>query len=255
MEKTDNAQAALMVSKSKVSKKFEMKRISRFLITPIFVLYVSENCNNNKKMRINFKSENFGDSPLRWMNEPQIWKQSESDGLLIHMDAKHDFWRKTYYKPLLISNNGHIYFNEFPSEGNVMVETSFTLNAVNQFDQAGLMVYLDEEHWIKTGIEHTDGLNRLSCVVTNGYSDWSTQDFPLSNLTIRLYKLGSDYVVEAKKENGEFSFIRICHLENQENSGPVKVGLYAAAPSEKGGSVAFEYILFDHTIEGYHHTN
>jgi len=209
-------------------------------------------------MKINFKSESVGDSSLRWMNEPQSWKQTES-GLLVNMDAKHDFWRKTYYKPLMISNNGHCFYSEFPTEGKVMVETSFTLNAVNQFDQAGLMVYLDEEHWIKTGIEHTDGLNRLSSVVTNEYSDWSTQDFPFSNLTIRLFKLDSDYVVEAKKQDGDFSFIRICHLSQRQQSGDknniVKIGLYAASPSEKGGNVVFEYLSFDDTIEGYHHTN
>eukprot|EP01052_Picozoa_sp_SAG31_P026794 SAG31_NODE_2455_length_5664_cov_1.921294_4_plen_46_part_00 len=32
-----------------------------------------------------------------------------------------------------------------------MVETSFKLNPKKQFDQAGICIRLDHEHWIKTG--------------------------------------------------------------------------------------------------------
>ena len=39
------------------------------------------------------------------------------------------------------------------------------------------MIAVDENAWVKAGIEYTDGAPRLSCVVTNdgGFSDWSTQ--------------------------------------------------------------------------------
>lgn len=33
----------------------------------------------------------------------------------------------------------------------VMVETSFTLDPKKQFDQAGIVIRIDSEHWIKTG--------------------------------------------------------------------------------------------------------
>jgi len=55
-----------------------------------------------------------------------------------------------------------------------------------QFDQAGICIRLDSEHWLKTGIEVVDEKPRLSCVVTNGYSDWSTQSWPESRLRIRV---------------------------------------------------------------------
>jgi regulation of enolase protein 1 (concanavalin A-like superfamily) len=35
------------------------------------------------------------------------------------------------------------------------------------------MVYFDEKHWIKAGIEIIDDIPRLSCVVTNENSDLS----------------------------------------------------------------------------------
>jgi len=57
----------------------------------------------------------------------------------------------------------------------VTIETAMTLNPKKQFDQGGIAVRIDSEHWIKAGIEFVDGSPRLSCVVTNVFSDWSTQ--------------------------------------------------------------------------------
>eukprot|EP00939_MAST-03C_sp_MAST-3C-sp1_P002699 g2699.t1 len=60
--------------------------------------------------------------------------------------------------------------------------TAFTLQPVSQFDQAGIMVRVDDDCWVKAGVEYTDGMPRLSCVVTNeGYSDWSTQVWPFDD--------------------------------------------------------------------------
>lgn len=42
------------------------------------------------------------------------------------------------------------------------------------YDQAGLMIYLDEKHWIKTGIEYNDEQPMIGSVVTNEVSDWAT---------------------------------------------------------------------------------
>jgi regulation of enolase protein 1 (concanavalin A-like superfamily) len=47
-----------------------------------------------------------------------------------------------------------------------------------QYDQAGLMLRVDAEHWIKAGLEFADGRLWLSVVVTNGVSDWSQQPAP-----------------------------------------------------------------------------
>ena len=49
--------------------------------------------------------------------------------------------------------------------------------------------------WVLQGLEYVDDGYRLSCVVTNNYSDWSTQQYPSGHLSIRIYKLGNNYVV------------------------------------------------------------
>lgn len=35
------------------------------------------------------------------------------------------------------------------AEHNFVMETSFTLHPLAQFDQAGLFIYVDDDHWIK----------------------------------------------------------------------------------------------------------
>lgn len=191
---------------------------------------------------------------LKWWNAPNSWYFDDS-GLVVNMNAKQDFWRKTYYKPLLIKNNGHLLYKEFDMQEKLMLETHFKLNAKTQFDQGGIMVYFDEEHWIKTGIEEADGANRLSCVVTNGFSDWSTQVYASDELLIRVYKLGVDFVVEAKDIDKEsWSFIRICHLNCKEDTNMFRFGLYACAPTDTGGSVQFSYARYKQ-VDSFHHTS
>ena len=209
-----------------------------------------------KKMlsEINFlKDFTLSDCELLWMNEPSLWKQCDK-GLYIEMDEKHDFWRKTYYTPEYCKNDGHFLYKEFGFAENVMAETSFDLNPIHQFDQAGLMVYLDDEHWLKTGIEHVDGENRMSCVVTNRFSDWSTQTTSCSTLEMRVYKMKYDYVVEIRKDTSEWRFIRICHLNKPDSVDKVKIGLYTCSPKASGGSVTFKNLKYKN-VDTYHHSN
>ncbi|HEY0298503.1 MAG TPA: DUF1349 domain-containing protein, partial [Arachidicoccus sp.] len=42
-----------------------------------------------------------------------------------------------------------------------------------RFDQSGLMLRTDHEHWIKAGVEYVDGKLNVSAVVTNIKSDWN----------------------------------------------------------------------------------
>lgn len=56
-----------------------------------------------------------------------------------------------------------------------------------RFDQAGLMLRIDAENYIKTGIEYVDGKYNLSAVVTHKTSDWSviTLDKPVDYIWIK----------------------------------------------------------------------
>jgi regulation of enolase protein 1 (concanavalin A-like superfamily) len=195
------------------------------------------------------------------------WENSQGE-LLIGAPAKKDFWRKTYYEPLLVKDDGPLLYSVVPIQAfPCMIETSFTLSPKCQFDQAGIVIRIDSEHWIKTGIEVVDGIPRLSCVVTNGFSDWSTQTWTEPKLRIRVHMLpqhGGSYVVEAcplredeeKSTKNDWSFVRIAHLHKQMNHnllndhptlksaykgeaappGCVMAGVFAACPEDQKGS-------------------
>ena len=45
------------------------------------------------------------------------------------------------------------------------------------YDQAGMMVRIDAEHWLKAGLEMSDGRAMSSSVLTVGCSDWATAPY------------------------------------------------------------------------------
>jgi regulation of enolase protein 1 (concanavalin A-like superfamily) len=238
----------------------------------------------------------IADGSLAWYCDPKAWMPGAVDGqregvggdwnvdeegqLVISPPAKKDFWRKTYYTPVLCKDDGSCLFATIPAGETVMVETSFTLDPKKQFDQAGLCIRLDNEHWVKTGIEVVDGEPRLSCVVCNSYSDWSTQPWPEPALRIRVHKIGSSLVVEAGKKgcsDDSMAFIRIAHLSLSQGMsddplvgvscnegaaappGSVWMGVFACCPEDQDGCTAvFHHFsirkgtTFEHNADGNH---
>ena len=68
----------------------------------------------------------------------------------------------------------------------------------------------------KTSLEYIpEGPSHLGAVVTNnGYSDWSTQDYPteaLSTTSFRIIRKRGDYTIYVKKSH-QWEQIRIAHL-------------------------------------------
>ena len=54
------------------------------------------------------------------------------------------------------------------------------------YDQAGLMIRIDERNWITCGIELVDGVQQVSAVVTREFSDWSVRPLPEAPVDLRL---------------------------------------------------------------------
>jgi hypothetical protein len=105
---------------------------------------------------------------MEWYNEPPFW-QLQGDTLTITSEPKTDFWRKTHYG--FIRDNGHFYHQQI--QGDFTVEVKVTGQYAALYDQAGLMVRLDEANWLKCGIEFVDNVQQVSAVVTRDYSDHS----------------------------------------------------------------------------------
>jgi regulation of enolase protein 1 (concanavalin A-like superfamily) len=108
-----------------------------------------------------------------WHNEPPAHR---IDGGTLHVvtGENTDFWRITSYG--FIRDNGH-FFGAPAADGftaQVRVRAAFS----ELYDQAGLMVRIDDQRWIKVGVEFSDGQALLSTVLTNGMSDWAVAPAP-----------------------------------------------------------------------------
>jgi hypothetical protein len=196
--------------------------------------------------------EDFGgacyDERLRWRCPPFRWSIGQSQ-LVVFPDAETDFWQRTHYG--FCADNGH--FLGLPIEGNFVLSTKVRFFAVHQYDQAGLMVRFSSEFWLKTSVEYEpEGPCRLGAVVTqDGYSDWSTQNFPAdrNELELRVRKAGNDFAVDYREpglvgtdsSSSSWTQIRLAHLEYTEGMS-ILAGLYACSPKASGLRAEFGFL-------------
>jgi regulation of enolase protein 1 (concanavalin A-like superfamily) len=175
---------------------------------------------------------------LYWFNEPGDWRVE--GGCLVINPEKTDFWQKTHYG--FEYDNGHCLF--YRSSGDFVLSTRVRFFPKHQYDQAGLMVRVSEDYWLKTSVEYEDEtLSRLGVVVTNfGYSDWSTQDFdPEKNeIELRVSKSGQDCLVEFKLGDSPWSQMRMAHLHRVDDV--IQAGIYACSPVDVGYTAEFDFL-------------
>jgi hypothetical protein len=179
---------------------------------------------------------------LRWHHEPEIW-QIKNNQLIVTSEKETDFWQRTHYG--FQADNGHFLFAEV--KGDFVMESRVNCQFIHQYDQAGLMVRVSDECWVKTSVEKEIGEpNKLGAVVTNhGYSDWSTQDVidDFLNYRLRITRTGSDYQIEYfNGQDSSWIQLRLFHLFDQSN---VQAGIYCCSPKEGGFSAAFDYLLIE----------
>jgi len=103
-----------------------------------------------------------------WLNEPGDW-HLETGILTVTTDRETDFWRETHYG--FTRDSGH--FFGCVAEGDFTAELRVRARYEELYDQAGIMVRIDEAHSVKAGVEMSDGMALLSSVLTLGKSDWA----------------------------------------------------------------------------------
>ncbi|MDR6145680.1 regulation of enolase protein 1 (concanavalin A-like superfamily) [Sphingomonas sp. SORGH_AS870] len=106
----------------------------------------------------------------RWLNEPRQWSVDAAGDLTLVTDQGTDFWRETHYG--FTRDSGH--FLGFTAPDAFTAQLRIRGRYDKLYDQAGIMVRVDERRWVKAGIELSDGRAMLSSVLTDGRSDWAT---------------------------------------------------------------------------------
>jgi regulation of enolase protein 1 (concanavalin A-like superfamily) len=173
---------------------------------------------------------------MQWLNAPKK-ATITAKNVQLQVDGGTDFWRVTHYG--FIRDNGHFYYQE--QEGDFLAKVKVVGHYHELYDQAGLMIRLDEKNWIKTGIEYVKGVQNVSAVVTREVSDWSVvprQDSPPA-VWLTLLRKGDYVEIKYSFDNQHFDMLRLAYFPPTPGQ-KVKIGLMCAAPDGKGFPVEFE---------------
>ena len=177
---------------------------------------------------------------MQWFNEPENWEISEN---VITMDVtpQTDYWRISHYgftvddAPFLYTLRG----------GEFEVKVKISGDYKTRFDQSGLMLRLDHENYIKTGIEYVDGKYNLSTVVTHHTSDWSViaLDKPVKELWIKAVRRLDAIEIFYSFDDKTYTMMRNAWMESNR---PVKIGMMGASPDGDGFKATFSDFSVKH---------
>ena len=177
---------------------------------------------------------------MQWFNEPAQWS---IDGNALHMfvTPQSDYWRISHYG--FTVDDAPFYYATYGGEFEAKVKVSGDYK--ERFDQAGMMLRIDHENYIKAGIEFVDGHYNLSVVVTHKTSDWSviTLDKAVPYVWIKAVRRLDAVEIFYSFDDKNYTMMRNAWL--QDNT-PVQVGLMGACPDGKGFEATFESFSVKH---------
>lgn len=170
---------------------------------------------------------------MKWLNEPREWK-AEGGNLSLVTEDKTDFWQVTFNG--WRNDNGHFHYSD--AAGDFTAEVKFTADYKAHYDQAGLMLRLGPQDWIKAGVEFAHGHCLLSSVYTRGLSDWAIgpKVSAADLIHLRITRKGTAICVQCAAGK-EFQTLRLCMFAEERD---VMIGPMACSPTRDGLKVSFE---------------
>ncbi|MED7925735.1 DUF1349 domain-containing protein [Nonomuraea sp. LP-02] len=178
----------------------------------------------------------FGASGWQWQNAPREW--SAGDGLTLVCEPGTDLWNATHYG--YTYDTAHLFGRTVP--GDLRLTVTFAAAYAEQYDQAGAILRIGGDDWIKAGVEYVDGAFHLSTVVTRTFSDWSV--LPLGRaadrVSIGLEREGDAVTVRYGLDGDPpETLLRLAYFPPGE---PALAGAMAAAPTGKGFAARFHEV-------------
>ncbi len=175
-----------------------------------------------------------------WLNPPPS-AEIRDGALHLRSAEKTDFWQGTYYG--FHRDDGH--FLHVARSGDFTAEATFSARYEALYDQAGIMLRADATHWMKCGIEYTDGARHFSVVVTNGNSDWSAfrinHDFEL--MSVRVTRNGDALFIQYRTDRmADWRMARLAWFDPALTE--ISVGPVFCSP-QRGG---FEAVFHDFSV-------
>jgi regulation of enolase protein 1 (concanavalin A-like superfamily) len=178
-----------------------------------------------------------------WRNEPPFHER-RGETLVVRTGNETDYWNNTFYGFRHLS--GH--FLATPVTGDFSLEVTFSANYQRLYDQAGAMLFVDENNWLKCGTEFTDGALHFSVVVTrDDQSDWSVMVLggdPAASVTLRLTRHAEALRVQIF-DAGIWRLVRLCYLRMPKT---VEAGPMTCSPLGEGLETTFSGIAIGEPI-------
>lgn len=168
-----------------------------------------------------------------WLNEPKDWK-ADDQKLRVVTDHGTDFWRETHYG--FVRDSGHAYLAQ--TSGAFTTQLKIQAKYRELYDQAGIMIRLDNTHWVKAGVEFNDGRAALSAVLTNTSSDWSTGPFDgnPNGFWVRATVAKGVLKLQASADGSSWPLVRLCPFPVADK---YLVGPMCCTPERSGLEVEF----------------
>ncbi len=178
-------------------------------------------------------------SQMQWLNPPAS-ARFDTGLVTVHSKPRTDFWRKTFYG--YVTDNGH--FFSVPVFGDFTFRARVNGRYASLYDQAGLMVRLDEKQWMKCGTEFVEGKRWASVVFTRDFSDWSTmEDLSQSDAVFwRVARKKDSIEAQISKDGASWLTIRQGYFPAFVE---VHVGIMCAAPEGAGFDAMFDELRLD----------
>jgi regulation of enolase protein 1 (concanavalin A-like superfamily) len=176
---------------------------------------------------------------MSWLNEPTSAKITGNE-ILVRSRAKTDFWQKTFDG--YVADSGH--FFHLSASGDFTFTACINGKYAAQYDQAGLMVRVDAENWMRCGTELIDGKRNASVVFTRTYSDGSTLPDLSETQPIwwRVVRKKDSIETLCSPDGARFMSVRMGYFPPQPS---VEVGIMCAAPSGPGFDASFKALQLE----------
>lgn len=179
-----------------------------------------------------------------WRNQPPFYEE-RGGTLQVTTGKDTDYWNNTFYG--FKHADGH--FRATEVSGDFSFEVTVSANYRRLYDQAGAMLFVDGENWMKCGVEYTDGAMHFSVVVTrDDQSDWSVLKLarPVDGaVTLRLTRHAEALRVQLQDPDGSWQLVRLCFLRMGET---VEVGPMTCSPTGEGLEVSFSRLALGEPI-------
>jgi uncharacterized protein len=176
---------------------------------------------------------------MSWFNDPASAKITGSE-ITVRSRAKTDFWQKTFDG--YVADSGH--FFHLPASGDFTLTASINGKYATQYDQAGLMVRIDADNWMRCGTEFIDGKRYASVVFTRTYSDGSTlPDLSETDpIWWRVVRKKDSIETLCSLDGSKFMSVRMGYFPTQKT---VDAGIMCCAPSGAGFDAVFKALKLE----------